>query len=222
MGGRVMGWPPSGPRDWRPGLTPAGQTGEKPTQLAGRGDCPEPAVSRWASTLAGLAGRIMPMNKREFRMFCLRVRDPEAGVADLNRYLASAGVLSVTKEFVADGGNSFWTVLVEARAAEAAPEAGRGPRIDYALKLTPEQFKVFRALRDYRKKVAEAEGVPAFSILTNEQLSQIVERQVLSLAALGEVPGVGPARVERYGGAILEILRALAGTQPGETKPGPA
>ncbi len=151
------------------------------------------------------------MSKHEVRVFCIRVWDPEEGTAALNRYLESATVLSLRKEFVADGDNSFWTICVEARSAGGVPEAGRGPKIDYAQKLTPEQFKVFRALRDYRKKVADAEGVPAFSILTNEQLSQIVERKAMSMAALGEVPGIGTARVERYGRAILAVLESMSG-----------
>lgn len=156
--------------------------------------------------------------KHEVRVFCIWVRSPEEGAEALNRYLASVSVLSMSKEFVSDGGNSFWSVWVEARGSMGTPETVRGPKVDYALKLTPEQFKVFRALRDYRKKVADAEGVPAFSILTNEQLAQIVERQVVSLSALSEVPGIGTSRVERYGKAIVEVLTTMTGS--GRVDPG--
>ena len=40
-------------------------------------------------------------------------------------------------------------------------------------------------------------------MFTNEQLAQIVQRRVDTLAALGEIEGVGPARLARYGAAVL-------------------
>jgi len=66
--------------------------------------------------------------------------------------------------------------------------------------------------------VAQAEGVPLYAVFTNEQLAAIVQQRVESLAALGEIEGIGPARLERYGAGVLERLqieaRARTGQQP--------
>jgi superfamily II DNA helicase RecQ len=54
--------------------------------------------------------------------------------------------------------------------------------------------------------VAEKEGVPVYTVLTNEQLAQMVQKKVSSKAGLKEIEGVGEARVEKYGEAVLRVL----------------
>ena len=44
-------------------------------------------------------------------------------------------------------------------------------------------------------------------MFTNEQLAEMVRRPVQTLAGLAGIDGVGAARVEKYGPAVLEILR---------------
>jgi len=119
-------------------------------------------------------------------------------------------VLAVKKEFVAEGENSFWTFCVE--YLESAPGGlgagglGGRPKVDYKEVLKPEEFQVFSRLREWRKGVAEQEGVPVYAVLTNEQLAQIIQKRVSSKTALKEIEGVGDARVEKYGDAVLERL----------------
>jgi superfamily II DNA helicase RecQ len=48
-----------------------------------------------------------------------------------------------------------------------------------------------------------------YAVFSNEQLAQIVSRQCQSLADLAQIEGVGQARVDKYGSAIL----ACAATQ---------
>jgi superfamily II DNA helicase RecQ len=83
------------------------------------------------------------------------------------------------------------------------------PKVDYKEVLKPDEFEVFSRLREWRKGVAEKEGVPVYTVLTNEQLAQIIQKKVSSKAALKEIEGVGDARVEKYGEAVLETLAAL-------------
>jgi superfamily II DNA helicase RecQ len=54
--------------------------------------------------------------------------------------------------------------------------------------------------------VAEKEGVPVYVVFTNEQLAEMVKKKVSSKAALKEIEGVGEARVEKYGDAVLERM----------------
>jgi superfamily II DNA helicase RecQ len=69
--------------------------------------------------------------------------------------------------------------------------------------LKPQEFEVFSRLRDWRKAVAEKEGVPVYVVLINEQLAQIVQKKTNTKAGLKVIEGVGDARVEKYGDAIL-------------------
>ena len=56
--------------------------------------------------------------------------------------------------------------------------------------------------------MADKEGLPAYTFFTNEQLAAMVQQRVKSLNALAEIPGVGAARVTKYGAAFLEVLKA--------------
>jgi superfamily II DNA helicase RecQ len=53
---------------------------------------------------------------------------------------------------------------------------GKLPKVDYKEVLKPEEFEVFSRLRDWRKAVAEKEGVPVYVVLSNEQLADMVRR----------------------------------------------
>jgi hypothetical protein len=41
--------------------------------------------------------------------------------------------------------------------------------VDYREVLKPEEFEVFSRLREWRKAVAEKEGIPVYAVLTNGQ-----------------------------------------------------
>ena len=68
----------------------------------------------------------------------------------------------------------------------------------------PELFERLRALR---KRLADAEGVPAYIVFSDAVLRQMTERMPASRTELLTVSGVGPAKLERYGDAFLEALR---------------
>ena len=146
----------------------------------------------------------------QLKLFILPVKNVSAAEAEMNAFLRSHRVLAVKKEFVSDGENSFWTFCVE--YLESAPGGAGGaslsgrPKVDYKELLKPEEFEVFSRLREWRKGVAEKEGVPVYVVFSNEQLAQAVQKKVSSKAALKEIEGVGDSRVEKYGAAVLERL----------------
>ncbi|MBL8695350.1 MAG: HRDC domain-containing protein [Planctomycetes bacterium] len=83
-----------------------------------------------------------------------------------------------------------------------APAPPREERFDIA----PEDLALFETMRDWRSERAKAESVPAFVILNNRELAAIVAAKPRTLSALGSIEGVGPAKTERYGAAILAKL----------------
>ena len=89
----------------------------------------------------------------------------------------------------------------------ALPPGGR-PKIDYKEVLKPEEFEMFSRLRNWRKSVAEKEAVPVYAVLTDEQLAQMVQKQVNSKSGLKEIEGVGDGRVDKYGEALVQLLAA--------------
>ena len=71
----------------------------------------------------------------------------------------------------------------------------------------PEAEALFERLRAVRKRLADAEGVPAYIVFSDAALRGMAARRPRSEGELLQVPGVGPVKLERYGAAFLEALR---------------
>ncbi len=65
---------------------------------------------------------------------------------------------------------------------------------------------VFERLREWRLAVAKQDGVPAYVVFTDATLTAIAERTPADAAALTEINGVGPRKLDLYAADVLEIL----------------
>jgi DNA helicase-2/ATP-dependent DNA helicase PcrA len=65
-----------------------------------------------------------------------------------------------------------------------------------------------RALRAWRLERARSDAVPAYVVFDDRTLEEIVRRAPASRSELAAVPGIGPARLERYGADVLAVLAA--------------
>jgi DNA helicase-2/ATP-dependent DNA helicase PcrA len=66
--------------------------------------------------------------------------------------------------------------------------------------------ELFERLRAWRKARADEDSVPAFVVFTDATLQLIAEQRPTSQAALLRISGVGPAKLERYGDGLLEVV----------------
>jgi DNA helicase-2/ATP-dependent DNA helicase PcrA len=85
--------------------------------------------------------------------------------------------------------------------APAAPKRARP-----ALEQTP----AVQALREWRRTRARADEVPAYVVFNDRTLAELAARTPRTLAELAAVPGIGPAKLERYGPELLARLAELA------------
>jgi DNA helicase-2/ATP-dependent DNA helicase PcrA len=69
-----------------------------------------------------------------------------------------------------------------------------------------EDAAVFGRLRSWRKKQAEAQGVPAYVVFSDATLVAIADRAPADGVELAKVPGVGPTKLERYAEPVLSVL----------------
>lgn len=157
-----------------------------------------------------------------FQFFRIPVRGDPSTVEELNQFLRSHRILKVDKEWVERGANSFWAFCIDYWDGAASPGKGVSSesriRIDYKEQLTPEQFEVFAKLRDWRKQVAQAEAVPVYTVFTNEQLAQMIQKRTVDRAGIESVAGVGDARITKYGDRLLAVLQSCFVT-PTEPQP---
>jgi len=67
---------------------------------------------------------------------------------------------------------------------------------------------LFDALRDWRRARAAEQQQPAFCVFTDATLTAIAETRPASVAELVTVPGVGAAKLAKYGDEVLAIIAA--------------
>jgi DNA helicase-2/ATP-dependent DNA helicase PcrA len=83
-----------------------------------------------------------------------------------------------------------------------APRLARGPS-------APEpDDPIYVALKRWRHGRANADEQPAYVVFHNATLAEIAARRPRDLGELGTVPGVGPAKLARYGNEVLAVLAA--------------
>ena len=61
-------------------------------------------------------------------------------------------------------------------------------------------------LRAWRTKRSQADGVPAYIVVNDKHLRGIALARPTTPAELVACDGIGPAKLERYGDEILELL----------------
>jgi hypothetical protein len=67
---------------------------------------------------------------------------------------------------------------------------------------------LYAALKRWRLERATADELPAYVVFHNTTLAEIAARRPRDLQELGSVPGVGPAKLGRYGAEVLAVLAA--------------
>jgi ATP-dependent DNA helicase RecQ len=67
---------------------------------------------------------------------------------------------------------------------------------------------LFDALRAERSRLAKEQNVPAYIIFHDATLAAIATARPESLDELGDIPGMGRTKLERYGEAVLAAVRA--------------
>jgi len=66
------------------------------------------------------------------------------------------------------------------------------------------------ALKEWRLARARAEEVPAYVVFNDRTLAELIRLHPQTIAELAAVPGIGPAKLERYGPDLLAALRDVA------------
>jgi superfamily II DNA helicase RecQ len=89
------------------------------------------------------------------------------------------------------------------------PEGPTAWPYGYKAILPPEEFAVFSRLREVRKEMAQTEAVPVYTLFTNEQLAQMVQRRCQSRSDLAQIDGIGESKIDKYAERLLPLLLTL-------------
>jgi ATP-dependent DNA helicase RecQ len=101
---------------------------------------------------------------------------------------------------------------VTARRAQRGASRGEGrarrPKDEGGAEAAGADLELFEALRAWRAAEARARGVPAYVVFADATLLEIALARPRDEAALLEVKGLGPRKLEAYGAALLALVRA--------------
>jgi DNA helicase-2/ATP-dependent DNA helicase PcrA len=67
---------------------------------------------------------------------------------------------------------------------------------------------LFDALREWRAERAKGLGQPAYCVFTDATLAAIAEQKPSSVAALVKIPGIGQAKLDKFGEDVLALVSA--------------
>ena len=86
----------------------------------------------------------------------------------------------------------------------------RGSSAAESSPLPPGDEALWQRLRSRRLELAREQGVPPYVIFHDATLMDMVRRRPRNLAELGQIPGVGRSKLERYGETFLKVVTEQA------------
>lgn len=142
-----------------------------------------------------------------------------AGITRLIRRLAASGhiifdglefpvvTLSAKGVAVLKGGEP----LVWEQTDPTTRKSEAKPAIDKASRTAPlhdghPDRDLFERLRALRARIAAEEGVASFLVFHDKTLRHIASLRPTSITLLESIPGIGPAKLERYGRKVLQVV----------------
>ena len=146
----------------------------------------------------------------------------QAQWSSVYRQLVAAGLLNVDMEAygglrltedarpVLRGEKEVWLRRDAEPAKRKSSKAERGARAREAYAGANDD-PLWQALKARRLELAREQGVPPYVIFHDSTLLEILHRRPADLAELGEISGVGQAKLARYGEAFLRVLEDAAG-----------
>ncbi|MEO5988187.1 MAG: ATP-dependent DNA helicase RecQ [Candidatus Eisenbacteria bacterium] len=97
--------------------------------------------------------------------------------------------------------------LVQAvRGSMGAPAGSKRIGTSSAPDLDEEGAERFDRLRMLRKQLADSENVPAYIVFSDAVLRHLASLRPSNLDQMLRIPGIGPAKLDRYGAAFLKAL----------------
>jgi len=105
------------------------------------------------------------------------------------------------EELAADAMASLGPLRSKSRARKTS---GTAPELGSA------DEELFQKLREVRKELADRQRVPAYIVFSDKVLVEMAVRRPTTPHALLDVPGVGPAKLDKYGDVFLDAVTAAS------------
>ncbi|OIQ94463.1 ATP-dependent DNA helicase RecQ [mine drainage metagenome] len=176
-----------------------------------------------------LLGKVTPkveqFDHQQLSTFGIGKELVQAQWSSVYRQLAAAGFISVDMEGygglrlteaarpVLRGEQEVWLRRDAEPARRKPSKAERGSRLREAYAGANED-PLWLALKAKRMELAREQGVPPYVIFHDSTLLEILNRKPQTLDEMGQVSGVGQAKLAKYGDDFLRVLEDVARFKP--------
>jgi len=136
---------------------------------------------------------------------------------ELQAFIKDKEILTLREHFFINQETPYLVVFLTYRTGRHSVADTVGPKDKESWRklLSNDQLPLFDTLREWRAELSKQKGIPPYLICTNRQFAQIVNERPQTLASLGKINGLGKAKLEEYGQAILAILQPAEAEKPG-------
>ena len=110
-------------------------------------------------------------------------------------------IASASRDFLRDRPTLMLRVPAPPRARRSKTARSTAPSA-----VTEADRDLFEALRRKRTELARAQNVPPYVIFHDKTLIELAATRPASRTAMAKVPGIGDAKLERYGEAFLAVI----------------
>jgi ATP-dependent DNA helicase RecQ len=117
--------------------------------------------------------------------------------------------LTETARPVLKGETEVWLRRDEDTTKRKSSKAERGARAKEGYEQANED-PLWHALKAKRTELAREQGVPPYVIFHDSTLLEILNQKPGSLTEMGNISGIGQAKLTRYGDAFLQVLEDVA------------
>lgn len=137
----------------------------------------------------------------QVKIFCIPAIGDEDLNEEMNRFFRSKKVLQIESNLVQAIGGAYWSFCI--RYVESVVATDTVPSMDYRKVLSEVEFARYTQLRAIRKQRAAEDNVPVFTIFTNEELAEMAKLEIITVAALRRIKGIGDKKIEKYASLFL-------------------
>jgi superfamily II DNA helicase RecQ len=121
---------------------------------------------------------------------------------EFNKFCAEQNIVRIEKEFINSNGEIYYSFFVEYHSRKTLQ--GK-PNLDGLNELERAQYE---KLRNWRNDIASSEGIPAYVLMYNNQLYDIVQKQPRSKSDLAAIKGM-KQKAEKYSEDVIRILQEV-------------
>ena len=144
----------------------------------------------------------------QIQIFTIPAFADQDQIDEMNRFIRAHSIIDIEKNCITNNSNTFWTFCIRYTEGNNVEKQLVKAKVDYKEVLDGPTFKIFSDLRECRKKIADDQGIPVYTVFTNEELAWASKLKELTVGNFKKIEGIGEKKMEKFGIELLRLYSA--------------